>query len=105
MMSVDAEQAKAVPPGGPGLYVHVPFCASTCDFCAFYQIMPSPEAIEAFLDGVAAESGLLDGAGAFATIFWGGGTPGLLSPGAIERLAVLAGPKGGAAPEEWTVEL
>ncbi len=44
MSGKTAVQAKAVAPdaaqpGVPplGLYVHVPFCASTCDFCAFYQ--------------------------------------------------------------------
>ena len=35
------EQAKAEGTARLGLYVHVPFCASTCDFCAFYQVRPT----------------------------------------------------------------
>ena len=38
MSGLATEQAKAEPASAPlGIYVHVPFCASTCDFCAFYQ--------------------------------------------------------------------
>jgi oxygen-independent coproporphyrinogen-3 oxidase len=41
-----------------------------------------------------------------ATVFWGGGTPGLLSPRDLERLAaVVRALPGGSAPAEWTVEL
>ena len=29
-----------------GLYVHVPFCSTTCDFCAFYQERPSKKGFE-----------------------------------------------------------
>ena len=32
-----------------GLYVHVPFCSSSCDFCAFYQIRPDAEKIARYL--------------------------------------------------------
>ena len=40
------------------------------------------------------------------TVFWGGGTPGLLPPSALARLgrAVLKA-NGGIVPEEWTVEM
>ena len=31
-----------------GLYVHVPFCASTCDFCAFYQTEPTAALVQRF---------------------------------------------------------
>ena len=104
MKGADAEQAKAAWPGRPSLYVHVPFCASTCDFCAFYQVKPTAASMESFLTGVAAERDLVPGASSFATVFWGGGTPGLLAPAALARLAAVVGsPK--APPAEWTVEL
>ena len=41
MIHLAPEQAKADTAGPLGLYVHVPFCASTCDFCAFYQTEPT----------------------------------------------------------------
>ena len=31
-----------------GLYVHVPFCSTTCDFCAFYQERPSKKGFEEY---------------------------------------------------------
>src|SRR5580693_1745282 len=74
------EQAKAEEAGPLGLYVHVPFCASTCDFCAFYQVRPTAESVEGFINGAAAEARLIPWDRPLRTVFWGGGTPGLLSP-------------------------
>lgn len=89
-----------------GLYVHVPFCATTCDFCAFYQTVPKGDAVERFLAGVEREAALLDLAGRRAdTAFWGGGTPGLLRPAELERLGRLTRSLAGGSPAEWTVEL
>jgi oxygen-independent coproporphyrinogen-3 oxidase len=106
MIRPGAEQAKAGPAERPlGLYVHVPFCASTCDFCAFYQVEPTAAAIEGFLAGVEAEAARVDWPGPVTTAFWGGGTPGLLAPRALARLAAVVRARAGGAPAEWTVEL
>jgi oxygen-independent coproporphyrinogen-3 oxidase len=100
------EQAKADGAEPLGLYIHVPFCASTCDFCAFYQVHPTAESVEGFMKCVEAEAALVDWRGSPTTVFWGGGTPGLLSPADLGRLAgIVLGLSGGAAPREWTVEL
>ena len=90
---------------GPGLYVHVPFCATTCDFCAFYQTTPTAEGIRLFLDGVVREGRLVEWPRPARTVFWGGGTPGLLSPRALAALAEACRAWVGEAPWEWTVEL
>lgn len=83
-------QAKAEPGRSAfGLYVHVPFCASTCDFCAFYQAVPTAGDVRRFLDGIAREAALVDWAQPITTVFWGGGTPGLLAPGDLARLAQI----------------
>ncbi len=101
-----AEQAKAAAQAPLGLYVHVPFCATTCDFCAFYQTSPTAAGIRGYLEGVAREAELVAWPTPVETVFWGGGTPGLLSPPALAELAGLVhlrlGPKGAA---EWTVEM
>jgi oxygen-independent coproporphyrinogen-3 oxidase len=100
------EQAKADGAEPLGLYVHVPFCASSCDFCAFYQVRPTAELIEGFMKSLAAEARLVDWRRPLETVFWGGGTPGLLSPADLARLAgIVRELPGGAAPREWTVEL
>src|SRR5579884_3225712 len=88
-LSTGGEQAKADPRADLGLYVHVPFCATTCDFCAFYQVKPSAAAIESYLRGVAEELALIRWDRPANTVFWGGGTPGLLAPKALARLADL----------------
>jgi oxygen-independent coproporphyrinogen III oxidase len=101
-----AEQAKAEEVEPLGLYVHVPFCASTCDFCAFYQVSPTAESVEGYMNCAAAEAALVGWDRPLETVFWGGGTPGLLSPRDLGRLAgIVHSIPGGRAPREWTVEL
>src|SRR6478609_7395726 len=88
-----------------GIYIHVPFCATTCDFCAFYQTVPKGDAVTRYLEGIEAEAGLVNWADRPATTaFWGGGTPGLLKPAELERLGRTMLLFGGQ-PSEWTVEL
>jgi oxygen-independent coproporphyrinogen-3 oxidase len=98
-------QEKADPPR-MGLYLHVPFCARSCDFCHFYQEPPKRADLDRYLDGM--ESALSRAAlpRPLDTVFWGGGTPGLLAPKDLERLgrAVLEA-NGGHPPREWTVEM
>ncbi len=88
-----------------GLYVHVPFCASTCDFCAFYQTTPTRAGVDAYLANVRRELALVSWRRPVDTVFWGGGTPGLLAPEDLRELGetVLAACRG--TPAEWTVEL
>ncbi|HEY0946056.1 MAG TPA: radical SAM family heme chaperone HemW [Opitutaceae bacterium] len=89
-----------------GLYVHVPFCASTCDFCAFYQTKPTADGVARFLAGVAEEAALVAWERPADTVFWGGGTPGLLPPPALMRLGETVRARcGSAGPREWTVEM
>ncbi len=87
------------------MYVHVPFCASTCDFCAFYQTKPTAGAVDRFLTGIADEAKLVNWARPVTTVFWGGGTPGLLAPRDLARLAEIVRARCGGVPQEWTVEL
>jgi oxygen-independent coproporphyrinogen-3 oxidase len=106
MSHLATEQAKADGLVPLGLYVHVPFCASTCDFCAFYQTTPTADAVESFLGGVDRERALVSWTRPVSTVFWGGGTPGLLAPEDLRRLGrAVRGVCGGSRPAEWTVEL
>ncbi|MFM9001814.1 MAG: radical SAM family heme chaperone HemW [Opitutia bacterium] len=88
---------------GTSLYLHVPFCASSCDFCAFYQEQPKRADLERYLEGVEQELAL-DPPGRVDTVFWGGGTPGLLPAEDLARLG-RAVTRAAGRPEEWTVEL
>src|SRR4051812_32821993 len=105
MSGLATEQAKAEERAALGIYVHVPFCASTCDFCAFYQTQPTADGVERFLEGIAREAALVAWPRPVTTVFWGGGTPGLLAPRDLARLAETVGERCGGVPLEWTVEL
>ncbi len=88
-----------------GLYVHVPFCASTCDFCAFYQERPDAQKVRSYLAGVEREAALVARAQPVTTLFWGGGTPGLLAADDLVRLGQTVRKWAGDEVREWTVEL
>src|SRR4051812_14968774 len=101
MSGLPTEQAKADSASPLGLYVHVPFCASTCDFCAFYQTEPTADRVQGFLDTVEREADLIEWPRPVTTVFWGGGTPGLLSPADLTRLAAVVKARLGGVPREW----
>lgn len=74
---------------GPGLYVHVPFCAAKCAYCAFDSrpIGPGPDrAVARYLDAVAAELRLRADGIAPRTLYLGGGTPTALAARDLRRL-------------------
>jgi len=85
------------------LYLHVPFCASSCDFCSFYQEQPKRSEIERYLSAIEREMELHP-PGRVETAFWGGGTPGLLPAEDLLRLG-KAMTKAAGRPGEWSVEL
>ena len=85
------------------LYLHVPFCASSCDFCSFYQEQPKRGDIDRYLAGIERELALHP-PGRVETAFWGGGTPGLLPADDLRRLG-HAMTRAAGQPSEWTVEL
>ena len=88
-----------------GLYCHIPFCGSTCDFCAFYQEKPAKEDLELYLKGMDSEFGLLPKDLKIETLFWGGGTPSLLSAKDLSRLGQSMLKNINHDFTEWSVEM
>lgn len=88
-----------------GLYVHVPFCPTACDFCAFYQEQTDRLGIEAYLDGIERESALFEAGKSVDSYFFGGGTPGLLTAADLEKLSMILIKHFGLPAKEWTVEM
>jgi coproporphyrinogen III oxidase-like Fe-S oxidoreductase len=43
---------------GTALYLHVPFCASSCDFCSFYQEQPKRGDLDRYLGAIERELAL-----------------------------------------------
>lgn len=77
-----------------GVYVHVPFCATKCDYCAFATWTDREHLIEQYLGALAAEIDRAVEAGLpeAASVFIGGGTPSLVPAeslaGVIARIPV-----------------
>lgn len=73
------------------LYIHLPWCVEKCPYCDFNshelkgRELPEDEYIDALLRDVEPELPLIWGR-PIETIFFGGGTPSLFSPEALDRL-------------------
>ncbi|HUK82389.1 MAG TPA: radical SAM family heme chaperone HemW [Verrucomicrobiae bacterium] len=83
------------------LYVHVPFCAAKCHYCAFYSEAASTEKMSDYVDAVLQELERFAPQLAPTTIFFGGGTPSLL-PAPLMRRILEKVPA--AHAREWTIE-
>ena len=69
-----------------GLYIHVPFCLSRCRYCSFCSIT-SVELMDAFVKAVVREMAFYkDIFPSFDSLYFGGGTPSLLTIGQVKTL-------------------
>ncbi len=85
-----------------GIYFHIPFCPTLCDFCSFYKSLPDRQRTRDYLVAMQREFALCHPEGIVETVFWGGGTPTLLHPDQLEHLGGLL--RGQAEIREWSVE-
>lgn len=66
-----------------GLYVHIPFCASKCQYCSFYSVAANTKSIQRYYQALCSQiesSVKLEPWASlpYASIFLGGGTPSIL---------------------------
>ncbi len=74
-----------------GIYIHVPFCRKKCHYCDFYRttgIEKKAQFLEALKREILLRPDFLEGE-AVQTIYWGGGTPSVLSPDEIAEILEL----------------
>ena len=76
-----------------GVYIHIPFCKSKCGYCGFYSL-PSLKLKERFLEALKKEIverklEVSSETPSINTLYFGGGTPSLLSIAEIEDLLQL----------------
>ncbi len=70
----------------PGLYIHIPFCRTKCNYCGFYS-STALEQVPDFLKAIGKEMDLSRGDfSTFDTVYFGGGTPSALS---VKDLAII----------------
>ena len=76
-----------------GLYVHIPFCKSICDFCPYCKVLYSKEAADRYVDALIAEIRLVGNSlkekKQVTSLYFGGGTPALIAERIGEIIDVL----------------
>jgi len=75
---------------GSSLYLHIPFCRSKCPYCDFFSQVGDQAQINAYVDLVLRHLAWLNDSQAFTaplgTVFFGGGTPSLLTSGQVAAI-------------------
>lgn len=69
-----------------GAYIHVPFCATKCPYCDFYSEKYSSELVKSYKNAVIRRIMAYPYRTAVDTIYFGGGTPSLISEKYIEEI-------------------
>lgn len=86
------------------LYVHVPFCAHKCEYCAFYSEASSGELINRYVAALVRELEIVAADLQPKTIFFGGGTPSILNLRQWEQILRAMEKLNLSGAEEFTVE-
>lgn len=95
-----------------GIYIHIPFCASKCDYCAFATWTDRGHLIDRYMAGLGLELSTARSAGLprATSVFVGGGTPSLVPPAALAEVIMAIDTVPGAEvtvecnPDDVTVE-
>jgi len=67
-----------------GLYIHIPFCKTICNFCPYCKVPYDPARCDAYIDALIREIHMVGsqhpGQTAVTSLYFGGGTPALAAP-------------------------
>jgi oxygen-independent coproporphyrinogen-3 oxidase len=91
-----------------GVYLHIPFCRSRCSYCDFAtDVYRNAETVERYVSAIVREIEGFDGGGREAdTIYFGGGTPSLLTAAQVGKILGAVNKKFAIAPgAELTMEM
>ena len=65
--------------GAVGVYLHIPFCSAICDYCNFNRGLYDETLKQRYVNAIKSEIEHWDDLRSVDSIFFGGGTPSLLS--------------------------
>lgn len=71
-----------------GLYIHVPFCKKLCNYCDFYHLINEKE-YDSYIEAIIKEAEIrkeYTGNEKISTIYFGGGTPSVLSEADLDKI-------------------
>ena len=91
----------------PGVYIHIPFCASRCDYCDFYTVTRRGDLFEPYTEAVcrAVATAPLEAGREVGSVYFGGGTPALLGPKRLGKMLAAVAKRWVLAPDaEITLE-
>ena len=89
-----------------GLYVHIPFCSSRCSYCDFATGLYQSELAETYVRAVVEEiRSSREVKEHVDTVYFGGGTPSLLSPPQLDRILCALREKFEIDEAEITLEI
>ena len=72
---------------GPlGLYLHIPFCEAICNYCNFNRELLDGARKQRYLQAIGREIDTCVDLGSVDTVFFGGGTPSVLTPAEVASL-------------------
>lgn len=74
-----------------GVYLHIPFCKSRCSYCDFAtDVWRDSSSVDRYVDAICSEirHSIFDDRYSADTIYFGGGTPSLLSPKQVEQILI-----------------
>jgi oxygen-independent coproporphyrinogen-3 oxidase len=93
------------------LYLHIPFCQRRCAYCDFNTYANLEDRIEAYVQALCAEIQMLPAPAPPAadhplrpTVYFGGGTPSMLSLDQVDRILAAVGERVPLAEAEITLE-
>ena len=86
------------------VYIHVPFCAKKCEYCAFYSEGTNGAKIERYVDALLTEIHTHSTLAQPKTMFFGGGTPSLLTLDQWTRIFRAFRDVGWKSIDEFTIE-
>jgi len=76
-----------------GLYVHIPFCKSICNFCPYCKVIYDEETAKGYIDSLIKEIHLVgrqwNGRRRATSLYFGGGTPALLADRITDIISAL----------------
>ena len=77
----------------PGIYVHIPFCKSICNFCPYCKVRYSEELCNKYIDALIREIHMVgaqyEGRKKVTSLYFGGGTPALAKDRICEIISAL----------------
>ncbi len=87
-----------------GIYVHIPFCKTLCPYCDFVKERSRTAVPMPFVEALCSEIAAFEGPRAAGSVFFGGGTPSMLSEAGLARVMEALHARFDLAGAEITLE-